>query len=208
MSSKKLPNKNLLMILIPVALLLTSILVFFLILNNSGHDKWFDPNWPYRKAIYIEMPEEYRKLEVDILVEVNTAELIAEEKLSSNCEDLRIVNEKNRELLSYNLEGGCNNEISEVWVRLPESRNTKRTIYMYYGNKEAQSVSMDWDPEEISQENISIEFGGEEVADVLGTTGSGPSQPGGPEVEGSTNPTELGTSTPGFSTTFEHPDYP
>jgi hypothetical protein len=55
---------------------------------------------------------------------------------------------------------------------------------------------------------LSINIGDEERGEVLGTFGSGPSVPTDLKTEGETNPTDLTTSTPGFTAVFNHPDYP
>jgi hypothetical protein len=51
-------------------------------------------------------------------------------------------------------------------------------------------------------------MGEEEKGEVLGTIGSGPSQPTALETEGETNPTDIIAPTPGFTAIFNHPDYP
>ena len=53
-----------------------------------------------------------------------------------------------------------------------------------------------------------VMIGNEEDGEVLGTIGSGPSQPTALETEGETNPTDIITPTPGFTAIFNHPDYP
>jgi hypothetical protein len=55
---------------------------------------------------------------------------------------------------------------------------------------------------------LSINLGSEEKGEVLGTTGSGPSQPTELKTEGETNPTNLTDTTPEFTAKFNHPDYP
>jgi hypothetical protein len=55
---------------------------------------------------------------------------------------------------------------------------------------------------------LSVELGSEEKGEVLGTTGSGPSQPTELKTEGETNPTNVTDTTPEFTAKFNHPDYP
>jgi hypothetical protein len=207
MKFKKLPNKTLLFILTPILLLTVSVLYFFFFSKNN-YDRWYDASWPYRKAVYIQTPSQYQSSQLDILIDIDTKALIEEGKLSSDCSDLLFVNQSNREPLQYWIEEGCNESESKIWVKTLPSKSYLRTIYMYYGNENAVRSDKKWDIEEIDLEQVTVALGGEEVADVLGTTGSGPSQPSSPEVEGRTNPSDLGTSTPSFKTTFEHPDYP
>jgi hypothetical protein len=55
---------------------------------------------------------------------------------------------------------------------------------------------------------LSVEVGSEEKGEVLGTIGSGPSQPTELKTEGQINPINVTDTTPEFTAKFNHPDYP
>jgi hypothetical protein len=55
---------------------------------------------------------------------------------------------------------------------------------------------------------LSVNLGSEEKGEVLGTTGSGPSQPTELKTEGEVNPTNVIDVIPEFTAKFNHPDYP
>lgn len=207
MKAKKLPNKKLLIILGAIAFFLLP-LILFLLLRSEGSDRWYDSSWSYRKAVYLEAPSKYRNSVGEILFDVDTKSLIEDKKLSPDCKDILLVDETNRGALPYRIEGGCNSEKSQIRVRVVLSRKSRKTVYMYYGNEEAKGGETSWEDDMSIFEDISIALGGEEVADVLGTTGSGPSKSTGLQTEGQTNPVNLNTPNPGFSSEFNHPDYP
>jgi len=103
-------------------------------------------NWEYRKAITISHTgttvTEYQVM-IDSL---DTAALISNNKLQSDCDDLRFTN-FDGDLLNYYIVGKtCNTSDTKVWVQvdsIPSSAGA--TINMFYGNPTASAYSNQMD---------------------------------------------------------------
>ncbi|KKU48095.1 MAG: hypothetical protein UX67_C0023G0001, partial [Candidatus Woesebacteria bacterium GW2011_GWF2_46_8] len=61
-------------------------------------------------------------------------------KMKPDCSDIRAT-DANNTLLNYWLEEGCNTTSTKIWVKVPSLLNGNTTIYIYYGNSAASSVS-------------------------------------------------------------------
>jgi len=118
------------------------ILVFVLGISllSAQTSEWLD-GWQYRVPITIRENSGNSLGDYQVMVEINTQELISEGKMRDDCGDVRFALE-NGSLLSYWIESGCNSQSTRIWVKVPEipaSGTTK--IYMYYGNPGAESES-------------------------------------------------------------------
>jgi len=73
---------------------------------------------------------------------LDTASLISNGKMRSDCGDIRILDNDNSTALDFWLEGPCNNSSSRIWVKVPTlPASSQKNIYLYYGNLTASSVS-------------------------------------------------------------------
>ncbi|MEM5813160.1 MAG: DUF2341 domain-containing protein, partial [Candidatus Aenigmatarchaeota archaeon] len=76
---------------------------------------------------------------------VNTSNLISQGKMRSDCGDIRFTQyqpaTQSEEEIPYWLEGGCNSENTNIWVRIPYLPTGLNIILMYYGNSSFQSLS-------------------------------------------------------------------
>lgn len=135
-----------------VLVTLTSAGIFYLLFLKKEEDvRWYDGNWSYRRAIYLEIPQESRGMEEeDILIEIDTAKLISGNKLSMDCRDIRFVDEDNSIALKYWIEGGCNTTQTQIWVQIKTPESSDRIIYFYYGNELATKNEEQWTGEFIS----------------------------------------------------------
>ena len=101
---------------------------------------WWDSSWVYRVPVTINNTGNSNTLtDYQVLVTLDTATLIADGKMNSDCSDLRVVDEDDTTGLSFWIEDGtCNTAETHVWVKVPliPASDTK-TIYFYYGNPEA-----------------------------------------------------------------------
>lgn len=97
--------------------------------------KWLD-GWQYRKAVTIDNTQSVRSLaDFQVSVEVDTQDLIAAQKMQSDCRDIRFTNGDGTTILSHYIEGGTNTTNTKIWVRVPFiAASSNKTIYMYYGN--------------------------------------------------------------------------
>jgi alpha-tubulin suppressor-like RCC1 family protein len=97
--------------------------------------------WSYRKPITISNSGS-ALTDYQVLVIIDTANLITGGKMRSDCGDIRFTDSDGTTLLNYWLESGCNSASTKLWVKVPSipARSTK-TIYVYYGNPSATSQS-------------------------------------------------------------------
>jgi hypothetical protein len=96
-------------------------------------------NANYRVPITISNTSGQNVSTMQVLVQFNTASLIAAGKLRSDCGDLRFSDTYGQ--LSYWLEDGCNTTTTRVWVKVLGIPTSGSTIYMTYGNAALTSAS-------------------------------------------------------------------
>ncbi len=117
----------------------------FFILRNfiSPVESWFDNAWQYRKPIDVDHTGSTLS-NYDVLLTIDTAALIVESKIQSDCDDIRFVDSDDTTSLSYWIEQGCNTSTTSIWVQVPSVPNGGKNIYMYYGNGSATSGQQSW----------------------------------------------------------------
>lgn len=93
---------------------------------------WFNDNWAYRKAITLPTHAASEN-NVYLSIAVDTATLISEGKLQSDCDDMRFTME-NGEVLAYYILSGCNTATTSISVNFKTYPAGVVTIYFYYGN--------------------------------------------------------------------------
>ena len=76
-----------------------------------------------------------------VLVDVDTAGLVAAGKMESDCGDIRFTAADGFTLLSYWVESGANTGSTKIWVKVQLIPGSGTTIYLYYGNPDASSQS-------------------------------------------------------------------
>jgi hypothetical protein len=77
-----------------------------------------------------------------ILITIDTASLISQGKLKNDCSDIRFLDSDDKTLLNYWIESDCNTANTKIWVKVPFIPSlTTKTIYVYYGNPSATSLS-------------------------------------------------------------------
>lgn len=138
-----LSTKNIVTIILSIATISLGIYYYTTYINPPSEGQ-IEGNWLYRKSLDIENTEEVPLAEQDILITINTKELVDSFKLKNDCSDLRFVDEDNLSHLKYWIEGGCNSEETQVWVRIPLISPQGKSIYMYYGNEYAQDTQETW----------------------------------------------------------------
>ncbi len=138
-----LSTKNIVIIILSIATISLGI-YYYTTYTKPSSDQQIEGNWLYRKSLDIENKDEVPLAEQDILVTINTKELVDAFKLKTDCSDLRFVDEDNLSHLKYWIEGGCNSEETQVWVRVPLIPQEGKSIYMYYGNEYAQDAQETW----------------------------------------------------------------
>jgi len=104
--------------------------------------------WAYRRPVRIDNTGNPSNLtNYQVLVTVDTAFLIAQGKMRPDCGDIRFTDVDGVTLLSYWIESGINTNSTKIWVKVPAiPASSIYTIYMYYGNPDAVSMS---DPDSV-----------------------------------------------------------
>ncbi|RLI91177.1 MAG: hypothetical protein DRO95_04840, partial [Candidatus Altiarchaeales archaeon] len=113
--------------------------------NLTSGNYWWDYKWDYRKEINISENSGNNLSEYQILIILNTTNFNYS-KTNDNGSDIRFIffnetSKKNIEIPYYIEEWNSSGE-SKIWVKIPyieASSNT--TIYLYYGNPDAESKS-------------------------------------------------------------------
>jgi hypothetical protein len=77
-----------------------------------------------------------------VLITIDTASLISQGKLKADCSDIRFLDSDDKTLLNYWIESDCNTANTKIWVKVPFiPASSTKTIYVYYGNSQATSLS-------------------------------------------------------------------
>ncbi|MEW5759692.1 MAG: DUF2341 domain-containing protein [Candidatus Thermoplasmatota archaeon] len=96
--------------------------------------------WNYRKPINITNSVS-ALTDYQVLVTFNTASLISDRKMRPDCGDIRFTDSDCSTSLNYWLESGCNSTDTRIWLKIPSVPVGSKTIYMYYSNHSATSIS-------------------------------------------------------------------
>lgn len=107
-------------------------------------DSWWNNNWPCRQKITIDNSNSALVLnDYQVLLNINTQDLISQEKMNIDCSDMRFLDSDQETILNYWIEANtCNSNNTKVWLKVPfiPSFNLKN-VYLYYNNSEASSFS-------------------------------------------------------------------
>jgi hypothetical protein len=97
--------------------------------------------WLYKKPITISNAAG-DLTDYQVLVVLDTQSLISQGKMRSDCGDIRFFDSDGTTLLDYWIEDGINTPNTRIWVKVPFIQaNSTKTIYVYYGNSNATSLS-------------------------------------------------------------------
>jgi hypothetical protein len=99
------------------------------------------PGWSYRRPITIYNTGS-ALTNYQVLVTLDTQSLITAGKMRTDCGDIRFTDSNGSTLLNYWIESGLNTASTKIWVKVPSiPANSTKTIYVYYGNPSATSLS-------------------------------------------------------------------
>ncbi|MEM5806667.1 MAG: DUF2341 domain-containing protein, partial [Candidatus Aenigmatarchaeota archaeon] len=108
---------------------------------SSAPQNWLS-DWQYRIPITITERSGNTLTDYQVLVIINTQNLISQNKMRNDCGDIRFTDSDGRTLLNYWIERGCNSANTRIWVKVPNiPANSNKIIYLYYGNLNATSMS-------------------------------------------------------------------
>lgn len=125
-----------------IILLLAMPLIYLSLRSPTSTEAvWFDDNYAYRQIITFTHNADITS-DRRVTITVNTATLITNAKMQSDCDDTRFTN-NNGKILRYQLTGTCNNAATTYDVVFPAIYNGGNEAYIYYGNPAAISASQD-----------------------------------------------------------------
>ena len=142
---RKIIIKKKFLLKISLTILLSIPITLYLLKKETQDiDNWNSSDWSYRRSIVITNDHIEERKNEEILIEINTEELIEKNKLQNNCADLRFLDNDNLITLKYWIEGGCNTEKTQIWVNVNSLPKDGKIIYIYYGNSKAYKSEEDW----------------------------------------------------------------
>ena len=112
--------------------------LFLLLVVNDAQATWWDANWPFRKEIKINSIFTVDDYQVLIYVSYSNG-------MKNDFSDLRFTyfnqSSNSEELIPYWIESKIDGVSAEIWVRVPKLIAGNTTVYLYYGNQQATSLS-------------------------------------------------------------------
>jgi len=129
-------------VLIGLAILLMvgATIFYYFSTNQKGESLgWESSSWLYRKTL--EIPNN-GSMAINKIVSINldTKSLITANKLQTDCDDLRFLDDDETTTLQYWIEGQCNTSSTKILIRIPSLPKDGKTIYILYGNPTALST--------------------------------------------------------------------
>ena len=117
----------------------------FLIFILSFSFAWWN-NWNYRVPVNVTEQSGSDLTNFQVKIVMDTASLISDGKMNSDCSDIRIVDSDDSTELPYwieteNSSEACNTTTTAIWTKLNLTASSTKTIYVYYGNSDATSES-------------------------------------------------------------------
>lgn len=110
----------------------------------SMHSVYALDGWQYYRDITIDNTQNSNTLtNYQVMITLDTASLISEGKMRSDCGDIRITEADGTTTLSYWIEDGtCNTTNTHIWVKVPSiPASSTYTIQIWYGNSGATRES-------------------------------------------------------------------
>jgi len=124
---------GLIIILLPI--------IAFVLLSPKDTAAWFNDHYSYRQKFQFTHNATISDPRA-ITVTLDTAELITDGVMQSDCDDTRFTDLYGKEL-KYDLTGTCNNASTTYEVIFPTVLNGTQSAYVYYGNPSAYNSEID-----------------------------------------------------------------
>ncbi len=106
-------------------------------IDGWNFENWWDTNWRYRRNISVNPGISTDLTNTIIRINFSTSNLISDNRINSDCSDVRFTDSDGNEL-DYTLETStCNSGDTAFWVWANLTGNTNNTLYVYYGNIDA-----------------------------------------------------------------------
>lgn len=122
------------------SLFLAAVIIFS---PTIARDSWWDTDWQYRKPVTVTENAGTTLAEYQVKVSIDTASLVNDGKLRSDCADLRAADDAG-DAIDYWLESRCNTADTIIWLQIPSlASGTDTNAYLYYGNPSIASTASD-----------------------------------------------------------------
>jgi len=108
--------------------------------QGDGGDTWWNYSWRYRIPINVSSSVDLTDYQVQI--DINLTEWYEKGYLDESGKDIRFADSSHQELGFWIEEMEVSGKKSKIWVKIPTiSKSETETIYMYFGNLEAEMAS-------------------------------------------------------------------
>ncbi len=137
-----LKNKPKWKIIIPLVLIFTIIISYFILLEKpqTAEADWWDDSWLYRQTVAI-TNSGTNQTDFQTMITLDSATLITASKVQSDCDDIRLT-DINGKLIPHWIEPStCNTSATKIWTKVPSITTNGATLYLYYGNSAINSTS-------------------------------------------------------------------
>ncbi len=102
---------------------------------------WFDMGYGFRQLVPVSNGSGEEQTDFQVQMTLDTASLIGEGKLQSDCDDIRVTDINGKELANWIEPNTCNTSETLVWTKVPKIPASGADLYVYYGNPSASSGS-------------------------------------------------------------------
>lgn len=120
-------------------LLIPGILLASLFITKNVEAAWFDTGWGFRQKMPVNNTSGSTQVDFQIDVTINTATLVTNGKLQSNCQDIRFTDQSGKVLPYWIEPTTCNTTTTKIWIKVPTIHTSGTDIFYYYGNPSASN---------------------------------------------------------------------
>lgn len=120
------------------------IVIASMFFSRQTEAAWWDEGYGFRQRASISHSNGTDLTDFQVKITIDTASLISEGKMQSDCDDVRVV-ASNGQSLPYWIEesgpGACNMATTAIWVKVTTVFTSGTNIFLYYGNPVAESTA-------------------------------------------------------------------
>lgn len=120
---------------------ITAVIIGFLLISStlSGQD-WYNTNWQYRSPVTITSPGSGTIIDIQVNVKLRASNFDFT-KANADGSDIFITGSDGISPISFWIESWVSGDTASIWAKVPSLPVQGTTIYVYYGNSGATSVS-------------------------------------------------------------------
>jgi len=135
-------ERRIFLLVLGIFILVTTVYFVTTKVNTKASASWWHGGWLYRKQIEFTNSGSPITAPRKIKVDVDTTTLINSNKMQTDCDDVRFIDQSGKPL-DYFIDtatAACNTSSTDFYVKLPQLPSGKQVIYLYYGNLQANRV--------------------------------------------------------------------